>query len=155
MTLDLLMAERGVRRLVSAYCDAVNRLDADAAGALFAPDAEIRIADFPPLAGREAITEGMRATFAQSDYLFQQCDTGLVEVSGDGARARLSVFEVNRRVGDDMLGLIFGFYEDNYLRLAEGWRFHRRRYTLAMRSRVAAGKVQVLAGFAPGFAIPV
>lgn len=153
MTMDLLLAERWVRRLVSAYCDAVGRLDADAAGALFAPDAAIRIADFPPLAGREAITEGMRATFAQSDYLFQQCDTGLVEVSGDTARARLSVFEVNRRAGEDRLGLIFGAYEDHYVRLSEGWRFHRRRYSLRMRALVPADKLQVVAGFAPEFAI--
>ena len=42
-----LEAESAIRRLVGLYCDAVNRRDADAAGALFAPDAAIQIADFP------------------------------------------------------------------------------------------------------------
>lgn len=151
VTLETLAAERAIRRLVSAYCDAVGRLDADAAGALFAPDAEIRIADFPPIAGQVAITQGIRQTFAQSEYLFQQCDTGLVDVSGSSARARLSVFEINRKPGEEKLGMIFGVYEDQYVQLAAGWRFHRRRYTLNMRALVPAEKVQVRAGFIPGF----
>ena len=143
-------AESAIRRLVSTYCDAVHRLDADAAGALFAPDAAIRIADFPEIRGREAITEGMRQTFATSAYLFQQCDTGMIEIEGESARARLSVFEVNRRAGEDRLGLIFGFYEDEYALLAEGWRFHRRRYTLSLRALAPADKLQQGAPFMPG-----
>ena len=153
--LHRLEAESAIRRLVSTYCDAVNRLDADAAGCLFAPDAVIRIADYPAISGREAITEGMRQTFAASAYLFQQCDTGLIEVQGEIARARLSVFEVNRRAGEDRLGLIFGFYEDEYALLAEGWRFHRRRYTLSLRTLVPADKVQQGAPFVPGLALAI
>lgn len=147
--LQTLADERAIRRLVSAYCDAVNRRDADGAGALFATDAAIRIAGFPELAGRDAITEGMRQTFAASAFLFQQCDTGLLDIAGDAARSRLSVLEVNRRAGEDGLGLIFGTYEDEYVRLAEGWRFHRRRYTLGLRSLIAPEKVQQMAGFVP------
>jgi hypothetical protein len=151
--LDRLLAENAIRRLISAYCDAVGRLDADAAGRLFAPDARIRIADFPELAGREAITEGMRQTFAASAFLDMKCDTGLIDVDGDRARSRLSVFEVNRRPGEDALGLIFGFYEDEYARLEEGWRFHRRRYTLRLRALAPAAKLQQAAKFIPGFSI--
>lgn len=143
-------AESAIRRLVSSYCDAVHRLDADAAGRLFAPDAAIRIADFPEIAGRAAITEGMRQTFAASTWLFQQCDTGLVEVAGERASARLSVFEVNRRAGEDRIALIFGFYEDEYALLGEGWRFYRRRYTLTLRTLLPADKLQQGAPFVPG-----
>jgi len=147
--LPRLADESAIRRLVSAYCDAVNRLDADAAAALFAPDAVIRIADFPEIAGQRAIAEGLRATFAGAGFLFQQCDTGLLDVDGDRASARLSVFEAMRGAGDDAIALIFGFYEDEYVRLAAGWRFARRRYTLLQRSRHAAEKVQFVPGFVP------
>lgn len=146
-----LEAESAIRRLVGHYCDAVNQRDADAAGALFAPDAEIKIADFPAIAGAEAIREGMRQTFAQHAFLRQQCDVGLIEVAGDKARARFSVFEASHRAGEEGMSLIFGFYEDEYVRLAEGWRFWRRRYTMQFRSRVAVNRLQLVEGLDLGF----
>ncbi|MCB2061697.1 MAG: nuclear transport factor 2 family protein [Novosphingobium sp.] len=142
-------AENAIRRLISAYCDAVNRLDADAAGKLFAPDATVRIADFPELSGRDAITEGMRASFEAAGFLRQQCDAMLIDIDGDQAKARLSVFEVNRKPGSDEVGLIFGFYEDEYVLLESKWRFHRRRYTMQFRALLPASKIQEVPGFTP------
>lgn len=144
-----LEAREAIRRLVSAYCDAVARPDANAAGALFAPDARLRIADYPELTGRAAITEGMRATFAAAGVIQQRCDTGLIDLAGDSAQARLGVFEAVRKPGDEAVGLIFGFYEDRYVRLPEGWRFAARRYTLQSRVLVPASKVQEAAPFLP------
>ena len=146
-----LEAESAIRRLVGLYCDAVNRRDADAAGALFAPDAAIQIADFPGITGAEAIREGMRVSFAHHAFLRQQCDVGLIDVEGEHARARLSVFEASHRAGEDVVSLIFGFYEDEYVRLAAGWRFWRRRYTMQFRSRVPVNKVQLAEGLELGF----
>ena len=88
-----LEAESAIRRLVARYCDAVNRRDADAAGQLFAADCRITIAGGPERLGRELHTEGMRQTFAAFAFLRQQCDSGLIDVAGDAATARLSVFE--------------------------------------------------------------
>ena len=152
--LQRLEAESDIRRLVALYCDAVNRRDADAAGLLFAPDCRIRIADGPERIGRELQTEGMRQTVAAFAFLRQQCDAGLIDVNGDRARARLSVFEASYRDGEDGAGLIFGFYEDEYARLTEGWRFWRLRYTMEFRSRMAAAKLQLAEGLdlAFGFA---
>lgn len=138
-----LEAESAIRRLVGLYCDAVNRRDPEAAGRLFAPDAAIRIADFPGISGAEAIREGFRQTFGLHAFLRQQCDMALIDVAGDHAKARLSVFEAAQREGEEALSLIFGFYEDDYVRLAEGWRFWRRRYFMQSRSRVAVEKIQV------------
>ena len=151
MTLDLLAAERAVRRLIGCYCDAVNRRDADAAGALFAPDARIRIADFPALEGADTIRDGMRETFKLHAFLRQSCDIGPIDVDGDKARARHGLFEASHRAGEDGLSLIFGFYEDEYVRLTEGWRFWRRQYTMQMRSRVPVSKIQLAEEVALGF----
>ncbi len=146
-----LEAESAIRRLVALYCDAVNRRDAEAAGRLFAPDCSIVIADGPERIGRDVQTEGMRQTFAAFALLRQQCDVGLIDVAGDRARARLSVIEVAHKPGEDGLSLVFGFYEDEYVLLAEGWRFQRRRYTLQFRSRLPVSKMQAVEGFLPGF----
>ena len=144
-------AESAIRRLVGLYCDAVNQCDADAAGLLFAPDAAIRIADFPGISGADAIREGMRQTFAHHAFLRQQCDVGLIDVDGDSAKARLSVFEASHRAGEEGVSLIFGFYEDEYARLAEGWRFWRRRYVMQFRARVPVDKLQLVEGLNLGF----
>ncbi len=146
-----LEAESNIRRLVSLYCDAVNRRDADAAGLLFAPDCSITIADGPERIGRDVQIEGMRQTFTAFDFLRQQCDVGLIDVAGDRAKARLSVFEAAHRTGEDSVSLIFGFYEDEYARLAEGWRFWRRRYTMQFRSRMEVSKLQLAEGMGLGF----
>ena len=150
-----LEAESAIRRLVGLYCDAVNRRDADAAGQLFADEAEIRIADFSAIAGRDAIREGMSKTFAAHAFLRQQCDAGVIDVAGNRARARLSVFEAAQREGEERISLIFGFYEDDYAQLGEGWRFWRRRYTLQFRCRLEiaghqlAGSPDLAFGFLP------
>ena len=96
-------------------------------------------------------TEGMRQTFAAFAFLRQQCDVGLIDIDGDHARARLSVFEASHKAGEEAVSLIWGFYEDEYARLAEGWRFARRRYVLQFRSRVALDKLQLVEGLELGF----
>ncbi len=138
-----LEAESAIRRLVARYCDAVNRRDADAAGQLFAADCRITIAGGPERLGRELHTEGMRQTFAAFAFLRQQCDSGLIDVAGDAATARLSVFEASQKHGDARLSLIFGFYEDGYVRRAGGWRFQARCYTMQYRCLADVAKTQL------------
>lgn len=137
-----LEAESAIRRLVGLYCDAVNRADADAAARLFAPDCRVRITDGPEIVGREVLAEGMRHSFGAFDFLRMQCGVVAIDVEGDAARARLLVHETTHKPGADDLGEIWGNYEDEYVRLPEGWRFQRRRYTLQLRARVPAPKLQ-------------
>jgi hypothetical protein len=142
--LEELIAESAIRRLIGAYCDAVNRLDADAAARLFAPDARVRIAHYPELTGQEAIGVGLRQIFATAGFLHQRCDIGLIDVVGGRANARLSVFEVHRGVQEPDLSLVFGIYEDEYMRIDERWRFHRRHYSLHYRAWTAVTSAEEL-----------
>ena len=139
-----LEAESSVRRLVALYCDAVNRLDAADAQALFAADAAIRIADGPEISGSAAIGDGMRKSFAAFDLLRMQCDSGLIDVSEDArsAKARHLVFEVTHKPGEAQIGLLWGDYEDTYACYPEGWRFQQRHYTMHTRVLVDAAKLQ-------------
>ena len=143
--LDTLIAEREIRRLISTYCEAVGRRDAATAAKLFSPDARVKIASFAELVGHDAIAEGLRQSFAAAQFLHQRCDSGLIDIEGDHARARLSVFEVNRKPDQDALGLIFGFYDDEYVLLGAGWRFYRRNYTLQLRALAPVSKIQQFA----------
>jgi uncharacterized protein (TIGR02246 family) len=140
-----LEAESAIRRLVGLYCDAVNRRDADAAGQLFAPDCRITIAGGRERVGRDLQIEGMRQTFAAFAFLHQQCDASLIEVTGETASARLSVFEASQKHGEARISLIFGAYEDAYVRLAQAWRFQSRRYVLHYRCLADVTKAQLAA----------
>lgn len=147
-----LEAESAVRRLVGLYCDAVNRLDADAAGRLFAPDCRVTIAGAPEIAGRDPLIAGMRQSFASFDFLRMQCTVAAVDMEAGGARARLLVFEATHKPGDPDIGLLWGQYEDRYVRLDDSWRFHRRRYSLQLRALVPATKIQQVGGSDLAFA---
>lgn len=151
-SLATLAAENAIRRLISLYCDAVARGDPDSIAMLFTPDARVRIAHLPERVGREEIVEGLRQTMAAFSYLHQKCDTGLIDVDGDVARARLGVVEFNRSNGADSLNMIFGFYEDELMLLGEGWRFHRRRFTIRYRTVLPASEIQQFPEFLSAFA---
>ena len=142
---EALVAERGIKRLIAAYCDAVNRLDADAAAVLFAPDARVQIAHYPEWSGQDTIHRGLQQTFAGSGFLHQRCDIGLIDVEGDRANARLSIFEAHRLKEETDLSLVFGIYEDEYVRLADHWRFQRRRYSMQFRGWTPIAKSEQLA----------
>lgn len=139
--LHAVLAEGQIRRLLSLYCDAVSRHDADAVFELFTPDAQVRIADLPARIGPVQIVGGLRDTLGKFGFLQQSCDTGLIDVDGDGAWARIGVFEVNRAHESDTLNLIFGQYEDEYRMERSGWRFHRRRFSMRLRAVVGEAEI--------------
>ena len=151
-SLATLAAENAIRRLVSLYCDAVARRDPDAIAVLFTPDARVRISDLPERVGVQEIVEGLRRTMSAFSYLHQKCDTGLIDVDGQWARARLGVIEANRSNGADSLNMIFGFYEDELRLLQERWCFHRRKFTLQFRIVLPASEIQQFPDFMPAFA---
>ena len=151
--LSMFVAENAIRRLISGYCDGVGRRDADAACAGFAPDVRVRIAHLPERIGHAAAVEGLRNTLSGYTFLHQKCDTGLIDVLGDRARARLGVLEMNNAIGTDSLFLMTGIYEDEYALLAEGWRIHRRHFTPQVGMSLPASAVQLFPDFVPAHAI--
>lgn len=151
--LEVVMAENAIRRLVSGYCDGVGRRDADAACMGFAPDVRVRIAHLPVRIGHTAAVEGLRSTISGYTFLHQKCDTGLIDVMGDRARARLGVLEMNQAIGGDSLFMMTGIYEDEYILLAEGWRIHRRHFTPQAGMSLPASAIQLFPDFVPAFAI--
>ena len=147
--LQQLLDQQAIRALTAFYSDAVTHLDAARAASVYAEDGVVEITG-NALAGRAAIEEGMRASFAAFSLLQLVEHGGLVEVSGDTARARWSTIELAVRQGRSELNVIFGRYEDALVRTGEGWRFARRVFTLAGRTQVETGKLQLNEGFFGG-----
>lgn len=144
--LQRLVDEDAIRRLVALYSDALTHLDAVRAASIYAEDGSVVIAG-AEIRGRQAIADGMRQTFAAFELLQIIAHGGLIDVDGDTATARWSTVELTVRRGAQDLNVIFGRYEDALVRLAEGWRFQRRVFTMAGRTQVETAKLQTNPAF--------
>jgi ketosteroid isomerase-like protein len=120
--------ELAIQRLAAAYTDAVNRNAPAEAAATYAPHGALTMMERPPVEGRTAVAEFLAATFARYDLVAQTTHSGVVHVMGDVAHARWQVSEMQLpSTGGSVL--IIGRYEDELIRLPQGWRFTRRRFT--------------------------
>lgn len=143
--------EPAIRSLAAAYSDAVTHLDAARAASVYAEDGCVSISG-SELSGRTAIEAGMRQSFAAFDLLQLIEHGGVVAVDGDTAQARWSTIELTVKRGSKDLGVIFGRYEDQLVRLPLGWRFRRRSFTMAGRMQFEANKIQLDPSFFQGLA---
>jgi hypothetical protein len=144
--------ENAIRRLVAFYSDAVTHLDAARAASIYTEDGCVFIAG-TEIVGRPAIEDGMRQTFSAFELLQLIAHGGLITVDGDRARARWSTIELAVRRESTELSCIFGRYDDELVRLPEGWRFKKRSFTLAGRALLDTAKLQLNSAFASALAL--
>jgi ketosteroid isomerase-like protein len=116
-----------VQQLAVIYADCVSRGDAAAAVQVYAPDGRLETPTTEPAIGRAAIEATISSTVASLEMVFQTVHVGLIQVDGDRAQARTPITEWARRSRDSQPFLFLGWYEDEAVRLDEGWRFTRRR----------------------------
>jgi hypothetical protein len=123
--------ELAVRALAEAYTDAVNRRDADGMAAVFAPNGVIEKPGFgDPVSGIDKIKKRYQRLQGERDFLFQMTHSGVVEFDAeDRARARWWFSEVKKTASDGAWLQIMGVYQDEAVRLDQGWRFARRSQT--------------------------
>ncbi|MBV9510564.1 MAG: nuclear transport factor 2 family protein [Caulobacteraceae bacterium] len=131
-----LLDEFAIRRLAAAYTDAANRRDPLQAAAVYAPDGVLQPYDGPPLAGRAAIEKVFCERWPQSELIFQCLHSGLVEVKGDRAWARWWLSEWNKPAEGARGRRNLFSYQDEVVRLPEGWRFARRNLQTVYREQV-------------------
>lgn len=116
-----------IQQLAVTYADCVSRGDVAAAVQVYAPDGRLETPTTEPAIGRAAIEATIFSTVASLEMVFQTVHVGLVNVDGDRAQARTPITEWARRERDSQPFLFLGWYEDEAVRLDEGWRFARRR----------------------------
>ena len=144
MTGDETSARESIRRTINAYTIAGDSRDGDAFHPLFAEDAILEFAGFPPAPafrseGREAIrartatwssVPGKDPSLSLTSFIRHNLTTCGIELTGpDTARAR-TYFIVFTEIGPDHMGT----YSDELVRQGERWLFAHRRITLQWRS---------------------
>lgn len=117
-----------IQQLAATYADAMCQGEVHrAVVATYAPDGRLETDTTEPAVGHDAIEAVISAAIANLELIFQTVHLGVVRLDGDHARARFPITEWSRRASDAQPFLFLGWYEDEAVRLPDGWKFSRRR----------------------------
>jgi ketosteroid isomerase-like protein len=115
-----------INQLAHAYAQAISRGLVHEAAQTYAPDAILTTPMLAPVTGRDAIEAAIRQGTDDLELVFHSVANSVVEVHGDRANACFQLSEWAKRKSDGATFLWLGFYDDELVRLAEGWRFAKR-----------------------------
>ncbi len=120
--------ELAIRQLAAAYTDATNCRSPEGMAGVYAPDGELTVAGrtAKPIKGHAKLLLGFQRLMEQREFLFQMTLSGVVEVRGDTAVSRWWFSEIRKPTGSEAYIYSLGVYQDEVVRLAEGWRYARR-----------------------------
>ena len=115
-----------LRQLVSRYCDAVVRRDADDFAALWAPDGVWNPGK--PVAGRDAVKAAFERVVRGFTWLVQSAPNAVFEVdeAAGAGTGRVTITEQYKRT-KGVNGALVGVYHDRYVRQGGNWLFAERR----------------------------
>src|SRR3989442_2073884 len=113
-------------QLAHAYAQAISRGLVHEAAQTYAPDAILTTPVLAPVTGRDAIEAAIRQGTKALELVLHCVANSVVEIHGDRANACFQLSEWAKRKSDGATFLWLGFYDDELVRLAEGWRFAKR-----------------------------
>jgi len=117
-----------IQQLAAAYADACNRMSPVDMASVYAEDGELIALAFSekPMKGREKLERIFAKLISERDFIFYMIFSGIVNVDGDKATARWWVSELRQVKGADHIVTMLACFQDEVVRLPEGWRFARR-----------------------------
>jgi ketosteroid isomerase-like protein len=122
--------EFAIQQTLNTYSYSASTGDLAGMVATYAPDGVWEVPGIGlELTGRDAILAASQGVTAALDYMVQMNSPALIKVDGDHATARSIIRECGKYAGKDLNLEVLGLYEDELVRLPEGWRFARRRFT--------------------------
>jgi 3-phenylpropionate/cinnamic acid dioxygenase small subunit len=127
------MSEREDRQDISEllvrYATGIDRRDWPLFRTVFTDDCELDYGEIGTWQGVDAVTEFMDKTHAMAGHTLHRLTNQVIAVDGDNATARTYIDAVIM-FGDNQAGVnAWGFYDDDVVRTADGWRIARRRFT--------------------------
>lgn len=120
--------EAAIQRLINLYTDGCNRQDWSQVMATFAEDGIWEVQG-NAIQGHDRIQQAMAGFLVQMDYFTQTASASIIEVAGERASARTTIRECGKFAGRDEALEVLGYYADELLRTAAGWRFAKRTFT--------------------------
>lgn len=127
------MTEREDRQDISdllvRYATGIDRRDWALFRTVFTEDCELDYGVIGAWKGVDAVTEFMEQVHAMAGHTMHRLSNQAITLDGDKAAARTYIDGLIMS-GDNTSGVnAIGFYDDEIVRTAQGWRIARRRYT--------------------------
>jgi 3-phenylpropionate/cinnamic acid dioxygenase small subunit len=127
------MTEREDRQDISdllvRYVTGIDRRDWPLFRTVFTDDCELDYGEIGTWQGVDAVTDFMDKTHAMAGHTMHRLTNQAITVDGDKGSARTYIDGVIM-FGDNQSGVnALGFYDDEVVRTADGWRIARRRFT--------------------------
>lgn len=111
------------------YATGIDRRDWPLFRTVFTDDCELDYGEIGRWNGVDEVTDFMDKTHAMAGHTLHRLSNQVITVDGEKASARTYVDAVIM-FGDNQAGVnAWGFYDDEIVRTAEGWRIARRRFT--------------------------
>jgi len=125
-----------INQLAHAYAHAISRGRHEEAAQTYCHGGSLTTPVLAPTVGRAAIEAAIHEGTKGLAMVFHVVQNSVIEVRGDRADACFQVSEWAKRKSDGAVFLYLGFYDDELVRLPEGWRFWKR--TLVSRALARA-----------------
>ena len=129
--------EEAIQQTLNLYSEGSCRADWDQVLGTFTDDGVWDVPSMGKFTGRAEIEPVMAAFVARMDYFIQLNTPAIIKVDGDSATARSVIRECGKFKGKDEALEVFGFYSDDLVRTAHGWKFSRRSFKSAGMQRFA------------------
>jgi 3-phenylpropionate/cinnamic acid dioxygenase small subunit len=115
--------------LLVRYATGIDRRDWTLFRTVFTDDCELDYGEIGTWHSVDEVTDFMDKTHAMAGHTLHRLTNQVVTVDGDQASARTYIDAVIM-FGDNQSGVnAWGFYDDEIVRTANGWRIARRRFT--------------------------
>jgi 3-phenylpropionate/cinnamic acid dioxygenase small subunit len=127
------MTEREDRQDISdllvRYATGIDQRDWPLFRTVFTDDCELDYGEIGAWQGVDAVTDFMDTTHAMAGHTLHRLTNQAITLDGDNSSARTYIDAVIM-FGDNQSGVnAWGFYDDEIVRTADGWRIARRRFT--------------------------
>jgi len=118
-----------IAEVLVRYATGIDRRDWDALRSCFTTDFQGTYTDIADFDGAESLVEFMARAHAEMGHTLHRMSNIVAALDGDVATAR-SYVDAVLMMPDGMTGInAIGFYDDELVRTADGWRISRRTYT--------------------------
>jgi 3-phenylpropionate/cinnamic acid dioxygenase small subunit len=121
--------QHDISAVILCYATGIDRRDWTLFHSIFTDDCELDYGEIGVWKGADEVTEFMRQAHELAGHTMHRLTNQVITVDGDSAQARTYV-DALIMLADNSSGVnAAGFYDDDFVRSAEGWQIARRRFT--------------------------
>jgi 3-phenylpropionate/cinnamic acid dioxygenase small subunit len=125
-----------IAEVLLRYATGIDRRDWSVFRSAFTDDCELDYGEIGTWNGVDAVTDFMEQSHAMAGHTMHRLTNQVITVNGDRAEARTYVDGLIMAADNGSGVNAVGFYDDDLVRSAEGWRITRRRFTPVRMSAV-------------------